>query len=476
MHRIDGAGHVAHMFVAEDAATNRPPTEITPEIMNAFQEELAGFIEWAGIVLAKGDNTQLRQGLLEKFAPADVVVNKASWDVVDSVITSAGLAVNHVDATLLRQAISKMIQGGQHSVVINNAVFSGAVAGTGKAVYWDSANARFDLALADGTSKQNMVGFADVANANVYAFGDAVLFAGLTPGARYYLDGTTAGAINATAPTNAVFVGIARTATEVFVDIDAVGGAAPKQIQPIAASVAANALTLTLNPTSLDFRSSALTSGTVNTRAIAAAISLVVPSAATLGTVNATTARLALLAIDNAGTVELAVVNLSGGNNLDETTLISTTAISAGATAKNVIYSTTARMNVPFRIAGFVDLTETTAGTWATAPSTIQGIGGQALAALSSLGYGQAWIDVTGSRVVGTTYYNTTGKPICVCAVGANAQTSSMSILVNGVTAASTFASLGGSQMIQGVTTVVPVGASYVFNTPYGMTVCSELR
>lgn len=67
MHRIDGAGHVDHLFVAEDPATLRPPTEITPEIMNAFQEELATFIEWAGIVLAKGNNTQLKQALLAKF-------------------------------------------------------------------------------------------------------------------------------------------------------------------------------------------------------------------------------------------------------------------------------------------------------------------------------------------------------------------------------------------------------------------------
>ena len=67
MHRIDGAGHVNHLFVAEDPATLRPPTEITPEIMNAFQEELATFIEWAGGILAKGDNTQLKQALLAKF-------------------------------------------------------------------------------------------------------------------------------------------------------------------------------------------------------------------------------------------------------------------------------------------------------------------------------------------------------------------------------------------------------------------------
>ena len=180
-------------------------------------------------------------------------------------------------------------------------------------------------------------------------------------------------------------------------------------IKSIVSSVGSNALTLTLNPTVLGFRANSLTSGLVNTRAVPSAISMVVPSGATLGTVNGQFARLALLAIDNAGTIEPAVVNLAGGLNLDETTLINTTAITSGATSANVIYSTTARTGVPFRVVGFVDVTEATAGTWATAPSTIQGAGGQALAALSSLGYGQTW-QATG-KYFATTYYNTTGKP-----------------------------------------------------------------
>lgn len=140
---------------------------------------------------------------------------------IDNLIESSGMTLDDQDASLLRKAITKMIQSGQRSVVINNAVFAPAVTGTGNAVYWDSVNSRFDLALADGSVKQNCVGFADVANGNVYAFGDAVLFAGLTPGARYYLDPATAGAITATRPTtNSVYIGVAKTATEVFVDID----------------------------------------------------------------------------------------------------------------------------------------------------------------------------------------------------------------------------------------------------------------
>lgn len=159
----------------------------------------------------------------------------------------------------------------------------------------------------------------------------------------------------------------------------AIRGSVPvSRIQSVGASVAANALTVTLDQTTLDFRSATQTTGAPNTRNIPAQLSLTVPAGATLGTVNATQARLALVAIDNAGTVELAVTNLAGGINLDETTLISTTAISAGATAANVIYSTTARTNVPFRVVGFVDITEATAGTWATAPALVQGAGGNA--------------------------------------------------------------------------------------------------
>ena len=191
-----------------------------------------------------------------------------------------------------------------------------------------------------------------------------------------------------------------------------VGGVEP--IQPLTASVGASALTCTLNPTILNFRNTPLTSGTINTRTVATAISVVVPSTATLGTVSAQQSRLILIALDNAGTVELAVVNIAGGNNLDETTLISTTAIVAGSNSANVIYSTTARTSLPFRVVGYIESTQATAGTWATAPSTIQGEGGQALAAMSSIGYGQTWQNVSASRAQATNYTNSTGKPIMV--------------------------------------------------------------
>ena len=304
--------------------------------------------------------------------------------------------------------------------------------------------------------------------------------------------------------------------------------ATSSQIQPVTASVASNALTLTLNATKLDFRSSTLADGTINRRNVASPISLVIPSGATLGTVNGQAARLVILAIDNAGTVELAVANLAGGVNLDETTLLTTVAVNTAAVFTGSIavttgvltvsavtsgtitvgmaisgsgipqgivitafgtgtggtgtyqtncftpvasttitgsagwgvYSTTARTGVPFRVVGFVDITEATAGTWASAPTRIQGCGGQALAALSSLGYGQTVQDVTASRAVATTYYNTTGRPIFVLAtIGVGVAGGYIVVTVNGVSAYGT-AEVNAGQF-SAMQFLVPAGGSY---------------
>jgi hypothetical protein len=231
-------------------------------------------------------------------------------------------------------------------------------------------------------------------------------------------------------------------------------------IQSIAATVATNALTVTLNPTTLDFRSTTLTSGAVVSRVISSAISVVVSSGSTLGTVSAVQSRIVVLAIDNAGTVELAVVNIAGGNNLTETGLISTTAEGGvgAADSASTIYSTTARTNVAYRVVGYVESTQATAGTWATTPSTIQGYGGQALASMSSIGYGQTWQAVT--RTGGTTYYNTTGKPIVANQYSSNV--TAVQITVNGVVVA-TSEGLSGNTLTTSI--IIPPGASYVYST-----------
>lgn len=240
------------------------------------------------------------------------------------------------------------------------------------------------------------------------------------------------------------------------------------QIQPISASVAANALTISASDLSLQFRSTTLGSGAVTTVS-GTPSNLVISSGSTLGTTSAVQSDIAVLAINNAGTIELAAVNIAGGTNLDETGLISTTAEGGAGAADSatVIYSTTARTNVAYRVIGIIRSTQATAGTWATAPSLIQGAGGNAVTSMQSLGYGQTWQDVTGSRAQGTTYYNTTGKPILVSVYGTFSSTPT--ITVGGVVAAQTNST---SQM----SAIVPSGASYVLSAGGTLARWSELR
>jgi hypothetical protein len=247
------------------------------------------------------------------------------------------------------------------------------------------------------------------------------------------------------------------------------------KIQPITASVAASALTITLNPTILDFRASPLTSGTVTTIAVPAAISVVIPSTSTMGTVSAQQSRIVVIAINNAGTVELAAVNISGGSVLDETTLITTTAAVAAGNSATAYYSTTARTSVAYRVVGYVESTQATAGTWATAPSTLQGYGGQALAAMSSLGYGQTWQTVT--RTASTTYYNTTGKPIQLNLMSNGSVGAKVEITVGGVIV--NIIEFPGLNFIQSQSATIPTGNSYsfaVFNGTRNGGSASELR
>jgi hypothetical protein len=175
--------------------------------------------------------------------------------------------------------------------------------------------------------------------------------------------------------------------------------------------------------------------------------------------------RIVVLALDNAGTVELAVVNIAGGNDLTETGVISTTAEGGAGAADSatVIYSNVARTSVAYRVVGYIESTQATAGTWATAPSTIQGCGGQALTAMSSLGYGQTWQNVTSSRADATTYYNTTGKPIFISALVNLPASTSQNLQVNGIIADTAYTGAGIviGAMLQAV---VPPGGSYILS------------
>ena len=246
----------------------------------------------------------------------------------------------------------------------------------------------------------------------------------------------------------------------------------------IGASVAANAMTLTLTKCGLRFRSATLTSGTPSYVTTASDLSLTIPSGATLGTTNAVASRLVLLALNNAGTMELGVVNLAGGVNLDETGLISTTAISAAASSASVVYSNTARTNVAYRVIGSIDSTQATAGTWASAPSLVQPYMGNAMDALQSLGFGQSvqTFTVGGTRVLGTTYWNTTGKPIEVTLAWGASASGSSTVTIGGVLLATLQTNSVISTHSYFAQFMVPVGQSYVVGSGANILSWTETR
>lgn len=147
----------------------------------------------------------------------------------------------------------------------------------------------------------------------------------------------------------------------------------------LTATVAANALTITLTQANgsaltagtgaakIGFRNATSATGQYSEISATSAISIVIPSGTTIGTVSGATEYINVYAINNAGTIELAVAT---NNYLEEGSTLSTTAISGGSN-RTIIYSTTSRSNVANRLIGRIKISEATAGTWASSPTEI---------------------------------------------------------------------------------------------------------
>lgn len=238
------------------------------------------------------------------------------------------------------------------------------------------------------------------------------------------------------------------------------------QLQPITASIASNAITITPGALSLDFRNTTLTTGTV-TRVSGTPSALVIAATDSFGLVTAYgNQRLAILAINNAGTIELAATALYGGVSLDETGVITTAATSTTATG---IKAANVRTGVAYRVIGFIDATFTTAVGWGTL-ALVQGAGGNVATAMGSLGYGQTPQTVT--RTSGTTYYNTTGRPIVLNVMTSGATTSY--VLVVGSYSYAAVTSTASTALYS--TFIIPPGMSYTPTYAGGVVTHTETR
>ncbi|MBA4709596.1 complement C1q domain-containing protein, partial [Aquitalea aquatica] len=147
-------------------------------------------------------------------------------------------------------------------------------------------------------------------------------------------------------------------------------------LQSLTAVAASNALTVTLPPGAQAYRSATLANGATTSLSNAAALTLTIPTGATLGMGNGLQGQIAVLELYAGGTPQLAVCNAAGVVDLSETGLVSTTAIGAGSTSSSTIYSTTAVTNSPYRLVGYITLTEATAGTYASQPTNVISAGG----------------------------------------------------------------------------------------------------
>lgn len=179
-------------------------------------------------------------------------------------------------------------------------------------------------------------------------------------------------AATATTATTATSATTATTATTA----NALNNTAQLKIPATDCTQASGALTFTMGAAIYDFGDATLTSGTV-TQVSGTPADLVLPSGGTLGTITTVEANIYRVVINNAGTLEQAIIQPLASTDLSEEGVISTTAIGTGSDSLGVFYSTTARTNVPYRIVGIVKSVNT-AGAWGD-PTLIRGSSGRVL-------------------------------------------------------------------------------------------------
>lgn len=149
----------------------------------------------------------------------------------------------------------------------------------------------------------------------------------------------------------------------------------------LSTSVATNAMTINLlsaagnapdsstNEVSIPFRSSTLTTGTYAIVNQTSALSIVIPSTATLGHTSAVNQYVWVYALNDAGTMDICVA----GDYIDPSSTVSATAISTSATSLTTLYCASSHSGAKaIRLLGRALVNETTAGTWASNATDIQ--------------------------------------------------------------------------------------------------------
>lgn len=164
----------------------------------------------------------------------------------------------------------------------------------------------------------------------------------------------------------------------------------------------------TTDPVLICFRNATAATGNYVYRTVTAALSLTIPSTATMGAVNGTEFDLVLALFDDAGTIRLGAINpfTAGANYYDLTQtppIASSTTVGTGSDAAKTWYTdagVTSKAYVILAVANYASGL-VTAGTWNVSPTTLQLFGhGVALPGTrlrDHPGVAKAWVKFVGA-------------------------------------------------------------------------------
>ena len=216
-----------------------------------------------------------------------------------------------------------------------------------------------------------------------------------------------------TVPTAAVGTDSTQAASTAYVQTELDNFTFPFGTQNIglATAVASNALTIDVRTKDLGdatatdqvqivFRNSTATTGDYNVRTVSGSLDITIPDGATLGFTNSETGFIYVYAIDNSGTVEMAVTKRA---LFEEGATLNTTVLDTSSDSATVLYSTTARTGVPIRLIGRMKVqTGATAGEWGNAPSILSlwQIGMKRTNEIVQVLYSQTGANATGTTVM----------------------------------------------------------------------------
>jgi hypothetical protein len=234
----------------------------------------------------------------------------------------------------------------------------------------------------------------------------------------------------------------------------------------VTASTGTGSVVLSASPTLTGVPLSTTAANGTNTTQIAT-------TAFVTNSVTIATGSLGTMSTQNANAVAITGGTISGGTISGITDL----AIADGGTGASTAESafTNLKQTASDTATGVVELAtvaEVQTGTDTTRAITPAGFYG------ASLGWGQTWTDVTGSRVKATTYTNSTGRPIMVaitCTSSGSPSPYTLSGFVNGINILQSSTGFD----IDNLTWIVPNGATYkieLASTATSILIWAELR